>query len=352
VRADCAFVGQAEGAWPRLLRDCEDDRLRPLYDGGNPPLAGMPIPRRDLYPRRYLFDSVLTSKGCPYHCEFCSVWRTCGQRYLVRPVDEVIAELRQLRSRLLFFVDDNFAVDVERATELCRRMAALRPRKRFAIQTSLDLGDHPDLLRRLREAGCFLAFVGIESVEEESLRQIRKAANLRVGVGRYAEMVRRIQAHGMAVSAGVIFGTDADSGESVAAAQRFVRQAAVDSPVYTVLTPVPGTDLWERLEAEGRLRVGALPEGYARLDAHHVAFEPRGMSAEDLAAANRGAVLRATTPLALARAALGTLVHTRSGLATLAALRNNVWARQNLSVAEGDGLPAPTGAARAEIVQR
>ncbi|MHB0875752.1 MAG: B12-binding domain-containing radical SAM protein [Anaerolineae bacterium] len=333
--ADCAFVGQAEGAWPRLVADLEAGRLQPLYDGGNPPLTDMPLPRRDLYPRRYLFDAVLTSKGCPYRCEFCSVWRANGQRYLARPVEEVIAELQQTRASRIFFVDDNFTVDVERATELCRRMAESRLHKRFAIQTSLDVGEHPELLHWLRAAGCFLVFVGIESVHEESLRQIRKAANLRVGVARYAEMVRRIQAHGMAVSAGVIFGTDAETPESQTALERFVLQTHIDSPVYTILTPTPGTDLWERLESEGRLRVGPLPEGYGRLDAHHVAFEPASMTAGDLAAANRAAVLRATSPSALLGGAWGTLVRTHNWLAALAALRNNLWARQNLSALDG-----------------
>ncbi len=189
------------------------------------------------------------------------MWRANGQRYLV-PTGGGGDRGTAADARVaVFFVDDNFTVDVERATELCRRMAELRLHKRFAIQNRW-MWATPGVAALAAAAGCFLVFVGIESVHEESLRQIRKAANLRVGVARYAEMVRRIQAHGMAVSAGMIFGTDAETPESQTALERFVRQAHIDSPVYTILTPTPGT-IWERLEGEGRLRVGPLPRATA-----------------------------------------------------------------------------------------
>jgi len=247
-----------------------------------------------------------------------------------RPVADVVAELRQMRSRRVFFVDDNFAVDAECAVELCRAIVEPGLRLRFAIQTSLEVGSHAELLRWLQRAGCFMAPVGIESVEEEALREVRKARNLRLGVARYGALVRSIQAHGMAVSAGIVFGADAEGPESHAAVEQFVREARVDSPVYTILTPMPGTDLWDRLGAEGRLDTGPLPENYARLDAHHVAFVPKRLSAVELAEANRAAVRRATTPWQLCTGAVRTLWRTRNLLAALASLRNNLWARQNL----------------------
>jgi hypothetical protein len=148
-------------------------------------------------------------------------------------------------------------------------------------------------------------------------------------VDRFGEVIARIQANGMAVSAGIIFGHDSDTLDTFRRLRALVARDGVDSPVYTILTPLPGTDLWARLEAEGRLRLGHLPEDYARLDAHHVAFEPLHLSADALRAANREAVREATAPLARARGLWRTWRRTGSLLAALASFQNNRWARSN-----------------------
>jgi radical SAM superfamily enzyme YgiQ (UPF0313 family) len=327
--ADVAFVGQAEGAWPRLLDDFEHGLLQRVYEGGMPPLEGLPLPRRDLYPYRYLFDAVLTSKGCPYRCEFCSVWKMYENRYRLRPVDEVLDELAQIQARYIFIVDDNLTADAARAIALCEGMVDRQLNKRFAIQASLEMGQNEELLRWLQRAGCFLVFVGIESVEEGTLQHLRKTANLKVGVARFAETIDRIHGHGMAVAAGIIFGNDEDTLETFRHLEEFAIESEVDSPVYTILTPLPGTDLWERLEAEGRLLIDNLPEGYAYFDAHHVTFRPLRVAADSLLAAKQGAVRRATSGSALLRGLWRTWRHTGSLLATAASFQNSRWARIN-----------------------
>jgi radical SAM superfamily enzyme YgiQ (UPF0313 family) len=327
--AGAALVGQAEGAWPQLVADFEAGRLGEVYEGGTPSLDGLPLPRRDLYPHRYFFDAVLTSKGCPYNCEFCSVWKHYGRRYHLRPVDEVLEELARVRARLLFFVDDNLTVDRQRTVDLCRGMVARGLGKRFAIQASLDMGQDEALLDWLRRAGCFLVSVGLESVEEETLRHLRKASNLRVGVDRFQETIERIHAHGMAVSASVIFGHDGDGEQTFRQVEAFADEAGLDSVVYTILTPTPGTDLADRLAAEGRLLNLPLPESYSYYDAHHVVYRPRGVTAGALLAANRAAVRRRTRLPALVGGAWRTWRRTGNPLAALAALQNNRWAAIN-----------------------
>lgn len=327
--ASAAFIGQAEGAWPRLIADLERGQLEAVYDGGTPPLEHLPLPRRDLYPQRYYFDAVLTSKGCPYRCEFCSVWKMSNGRYQMRPVEEVLDELAQIRARHLFFVDDNLAIDAGRTMRLCQGMVERGLKKRFAIQTSLEIGQNEELLAWLRRAGCFMIFVGIESLDTETLHRVRKASNLRVGVDNYEEIIARIQAQGMAVSAGIIFGNDGDTLETFRELAAFVAASGIDSPVYTILTPLPGTDLWQRLEAEGRLRLGHLPEDYGRFDAHHVTFEPLQVSASELLAANRQAVRAYTSTRAQAGGLWRTWRRTGSPLAALASVQNNRWARNN-----------------------
>jgi radical SAM superfamily enzyme YgiQ (UPF0313 family) len=327
--ADVAFTGQAEGAWPKLVEDFENGQLQPLYHGGMPSLDGLPLPRRDLYPYHYHFDTVLTSKGCPYRCEFCSVWKMYKKRYLLRPIEDVLDEMARISSRYLFLADDNLTADPQRAIELCQGMVERKLNKRFAIQASLEMGQNKELLWWLQQAGCFLVFVGIESVDEATLQHLGKASNLRVGVDRFAETIAHIQSHGMAVSAGIIFGNDEDTLATFRRLETFVVEGGVDSPVYTILTPLPGTDLWERLEAAGRLLDHNLPAGYAYFDAHHVTFQPLRLTVGELQAANREAVRRATSWLAL----LGSLGRTRrrtgSWLAALASFQNSRWAGMN-----------------------
>jgi len=319
--AGVAFVGQAEGAWPR--------RLEEVYEGGMPPLEGLRLPRRDLYPHRYFFDAVLASKGCPYACEFCSVWKTYERRFLQRPVDEVLAELARLRARHLFFVDDNLTVNARRAEALCRGMVEQGLKKRFAIQASMEVGLDEDLLHWLERAGCFLVSIGLESTDEETLQHVRKASNLKVGVSRFREVVSNLHAHGMAVSASIIYGHDRDTPETFRQMEAFVAESGLDSVIHTILTPLPGTDLTERLAAEGRLADLPLPEGYTYFDAHHVAYLPARLSPRELLAANRAAVQRWTSGPALVGNLWRTWRRTGSPLAALAAFQNNRWAGIN-----------------------
>lgn len=334
--ADVAFVGQAEGAWPQLIHDFERGRLRQVYDGGTPPLDELPMPRRDLYPQRYHVDAVVTSKGCPYRCEFCSVWRMYRKRYHVRPVDQVLDELEQVKAKYIFFVDDNLTVNPRRTIELCMGMVERGLNKRFTTFASLEVGQDEELLGWLQRAGCFLVFVGIESVDESTLQQMRKASSLKVGVDYLRDAIARIRAHGIAVSAGIIFGNDNDTPETFRELEAFVAESEIDSPVYNILTPWPGTDLWDRLEAEGRLLVGSLPENYMYCDGHHVIFEPLRVRAGELRAAHWGAVLRAATAPALVRGALRTWCRTGSLLAALASSQYRRILRINAACRQAD----------------
>jgi radical SAM superfamily enzyme YgiQ (UPF0313 family) len=327
--ADVAFVGQAEGAWSQLLQDLKAGNLQPVYEGGIHPPEGLPLPRRDLYPHRYLFDAVMTSQGCPYRCEFCSVWKAHDKRYETRPVAEVLDELEGVKARRIFFVDDNLTIRRQHAIELCQGMVDRGLRKRFAMQASLEAGQDEELLGWLARAGCFLVCIGIESVEETTLQALRKASNLKVGVRRFGEAIARFQAHGIAVAASIIFGHDGDTEESFGALEEFVKTQGVDSPVYTILTPLPGTDLWRRLEAEGRLRPLDLPADYTYFDMHHVTYQPLQVTAGQLLAANRAAVRRATSVAALVGGVWRTWRRTGSPLGALAAMQNSYWARLN-----------------------
>ncbi len=280
---DVIFTGEAEGAWPQLIRDFEAGELQPRYDGGAPPLAGRPRPRRDLHHHRYVIRLISASRGCRYRCEFCSIWKFAGGRYRTRPPQEVWDELATCQGgRALLFTDDNVATDREWALALFRGMAQRGLRQRHAVQASLDVADDDELLRWLKRSGCFAVQVGLESVSPDSLRAMRKGVNLRIGVSRYREKIGRLHDHGLTVAGTFMFGNDGDDPDIFQRTVEFVLETGIDLAHFGLLTPMPGTDLFARLRREGRLLYTDFPADYARYDLRTAVFRPRRMTPEQL----------------------------------------------------------------------
>jgi len=280
---DVVFQGDAEGAWSVLIQDFEAGALKQRYNGGAPSLRAMPIPRRDLYRKHYFMQLLSASRGCRHHCEFCTLWRLAGGRYRMRPVEDVLGELGGMsRQRPILFTDENIYTDREWALTLFRGMAEGGLKRPYAVQTSLDLAEDGQALRALQHSGCVIVLIGFESVSEESLRTMRKHVNLRIGVERYKEMVTRIRDHGIAVSGAFIFGNDGDDPGIFQRTAKFIVEAGIDVAHLGLLTPNPGTDLYDRLAREGRLLYTSFPEDYGRYDIRTAVFRPRNMTPEQL----------------------------------------------------------------------
>ncbi|HSJ57421.1 MAG TPA: radical SAM protein [Anaerolineae bacterium] len=286
--ADVVYQGEAEGGWPALIRDFEAGQLRPRYQGGAPPLAGLPVPWRE-YARRYRLDLVSASRGCRYRCEFCTLWKLESGRHRTRPPDEVVDEIAALdsgrrvnRHRPIFFTDENVFVEREWAIDLFRTMAARGIRRPYAIQASLDIADDDEVLAVLQETGCMTVLIGFESVSEESLRLMRKGVNLRIGIERYKDKIDRLHAHGLAASGTFMFGNDGDGPDIFRRTVKFVLDAGLDLAHFGLLTPNPGTDLFDRLAREGRLLFTNFPQDYARYDLRTAVFQPLHMTCEEL----------------------------------------------------------------------
>ena len=280
---DVVFRGDAEGAWPQLIRDFEAGRLRPRYEGGAGELAGLPLPRRDLYRRRYFLKLISASRGCRYRCEFCSLWKQEGGRYRTRPHEEVWHELATTeRRRLILFTDENIYTDRAWALTLFRGMAERDLRQPFAVQASLNIADDEEMLRALRDSGCVTVLIGFESLNEESLRGMRKGVNLRIGVAHYREKIERLHDWGLASSGTFIFGNDGDGPDIFARTVEFVLEAGMDVAHFGLLTPLPGTDLYDRLAREGRLLYTDFPADYLRYDLRTAVFRPLRMTPTQL----------------------------------------------------------------------
>jgi radical SAM superfamily enzyme YgiQ (UPF0313 family) len=325
---DSVFQGEAEGKWPILIQDFEAGRLKPRYNGVAGALRDLPLPRRDLYQRRYFLQLVSASRGCRYRCEFCTLWKMEGGRYRARPPAEVWEELAATGGkRPILFTDENVFVDREWTLALFQGMAERGLKRPYAVQASLNIADDDEMLAALRDSGCMTVLIGFESVNEESLRLMRKGVNLKIGVAHYKERIDKLHDHGLMSSGTFIFGNDGDGPDIFERTVEFVLEAGIDVVHFGLLTPLPGTDLFDRLAREGRLFHTDFPTDYVRYDLSTAVFRPLKMTPEQLEEGVVWATEAVGTRSAAARRAWNTWRETRSPLFTLIAYR---WNRSGL----------------------
>jgi len=275
LHADAVVIGEAEEVWPELLQDLERGKLRRVYRGiRRPPLAGLPRPRLDLLRREGYLNAncVQATRGCPFSCDFCSVSDFFGRSYRLRPVEEVIAEVASLPGDFIF-VDDNIAGNRAYARDLFTALIPLR--KRWGSQSTLSLAEDEELLKLAARSGCTHLFVGVESISQSNLQQVGKSFNR---VSRYQELIARFHDHGIVLNAGIIFGLDGDDESVFPTTVDFLERNKIELTLFNILTPIPGTRLYARLEAEGRI----IDRDWSHYDGRHVVFQPKRMSPETL----------------------------------------------------------------------
>lgn len=273
---DHLVVGEAEETWPQFLSDFYRGNPRSRYVCERTPvLQGIPIPRRDLIRRRHFTKgAVFATRGCPYRCAYCNLKQIYREGFRTRPIHEVIADIRSMSNPYFVFWDDNFFGDVDYAATLMQSLKRLR--RRWAAQVSLDRCADEKLLRLARAAGCVYLFIGLESFSEDGLASVGKGFNK---VARYREIIGLIHRNGISVQAGVIFGFDADTPETFAQTLKACEALGIDGVTVSLLTPLPGTRLYEEMKQSGRL----LNENWEWFNGKtRVAFAPKHMSPEEL----------------------------------------------------------------------
>ncbi len=274
---DAVVGGDAEGLWPRVLEDIEAGRLEKIYrSDALPDLSATPVPRRDLMAaasRHYVTTyAVQTGRGCRHGCKFCSITAFARATHRSRPLENVLAELKSI-PRHFMFVDDNIIGDPDYAKQLFRAMIPMK--KRWISQCSLKIADDPELLDLARAAGCCGLFVGVETLSRENLEAVDKGFNDEKG---YVQRIAAIRRKGIGVQAGIIVGLDGDDVTVFQRTLRFLERARIDALQLAILTPQPGTPLYDEFERAGRIIV----HDWSKHDYRHTVIAPAKMTAAQL----------------------------------------------------------------------
>ncbi len=264
-RVDSVVTGEAEGVWGQVLEDVRHGALKRRYDGGLADIAKVPAARHELLDGRYALGVIQTTRGCPLNCNFCSVSAFNGTHYRQRPVGDVVREFQMIREKRVLVVDDNLigisANHIARAKELFRAMIQADLRKEWIAQATINFADDEELLALAAKAGCRGVFIGFETLSPEGLRELGKKFNL-LRDRDFPASVRRIQRHKIQVVGSFILGLDVDKpgiGKRIA---EVAGQYGVDNLNVLFLTPLPGTRLWDKMMAEGRIALNTFPHDW------------------------------------------------------------------------------------------
>ncbi len=309
AHADSVVVGYAEDTWPQLLRDFRAGRMQPRY-GPTPnlSLAGRPHARRDLLPQGLFTQShtLEATRGCHHACTFCVVPSAWGGP-MQRPVAEVIDDVRQMGAKKLLFLDLNLIADVAYAKALFEALIPLNLTW-GGLATTLIVRD-AELLDLAARSGCRALLIGFESLSPDVLGESRKRFNRHQD---YRTVIDTLHDRGIAIMGCFVFGFDHDTPEVFAETAAFVHDANIDLPRFAILTPFPGTPLYRRLDAEGRI----LTTDWSLYDAQHVVFRPAQMSPDALWRGTEWAWKQTYRYRSIAKRLLGARTQPALGVAT------------------------------------
>ncbi|MFO8015691.1 MAG: radical SAM protein [Candidatus Woesearchaeota archaeon] len=248
---DSLVTGEAEEIWQGILEDFEKGRLRKRYRGGFIDMKNFPRLKSKFFKKYYIVPVTQATRGCPYGCEFCIVRVFNGGRIRKRPVDDVIADIKSInknnRLKMFGFVDDNLFADRKYAIELFRKMKPLG--LKWSVQAPVHLAFDDELLRHAKEAGCKLLWIGFESLNQESLKSVKKHNTAK----RFEDAIKRFKDAGMLIRGLFIFGLDGDRKGGLMSTIRFAIKNNLDGIYLHILRPLPGTILFKRLKDEGRI---------------------------------------------------------------------------------------------------
>ena len=285
--ADAVVIGEAEEIWQTVITDFEAGRLKKRYHGARVNFEHDTLrPRRELLHPSYIWQSVQTSRGCPFNCKFCSVTKYLGSEYRSRAPEDVLAELETIDSPYIAFVDDNLIgnshQDITRAKVLFRGMIRRKLHKKWWMQTAINAVDDDEVIRLAAQAGCMFVFVGFETIEEASLKSMRKGVNLRKGVHQYKNVVHAFHRHGIGVMGAFIIGNDFESSGYYKKLAKFLLHSGIDIFQLSLLTPLPGTRLMEEMVNSNSILYSDYPADWEKYRLSYLVHQPQGIDPKDV----------------------------------------------------------------------
>ncbi len=280
--AEAVVIGEAETIWPRLIDDARHGRLEKFYRATErPALAGLRPDRSIFRGKRYLSIGLIEAgRGCHFKCDFCAVQTVFDQSQSRRPIDDIIAELHAMKRQdktFIFFVDDNITANMAQAKEFFRALIPLK--LRWVSQASINAAHDEEFLDLLVRSGCEGLLIGFESLNPENLKAMAKGFNTMKGG--YEQALANLRRYGIKLYVTFIFGYDLDTPASFAETVEFAKRHRFFIGAFNHLTPFPGTPLYERLAAEGRLLYDSwwLDDAYSY---NKIPFQPARMSPDAL----------------------------------------------------------------------
>jgi radical SAM superfamily enzyme YgiQ (UPF0313 family) len=272
--ADTIVIGEAEYVWPQLLKDAEAGLLKKTYQQAQPTnMDDVPIPRRDLLRQNSLVGMIQATRGCNHACKFCYLPSVPWHQHRHRSPAKVYEEIKGMKQNVVFFVDDNLFVDEEYAIALCEKIAPLK--RAWSVQAPTTITKNPRLLKAMQKSGCFFVQVGFQTVHPASLERAGVVQNR---VEHYQEIVRSFHEHGILVQGFFIFGFDNEDQRIFKTAETHIKQMGLEDALLYILTPYPGTPIYDQLKGEGRL----LLEDRDKYGWANAVFQPAKMTAQEL----------------------------------------------------------------------
>ena len=273
---DAVVIGEAEGGlWEQVLKDISAKKLKQFYKLDHlPDLQNMPIPRRDLIrcqSGKFSVTPIETTRGCPYNCDFCTVSRFFGTKQRHKSIKNILTEAEQCPQKFLFFLDDNISGDRKFAKELFTGLASLN--KRWVGQASIGLARDKELLRLASKSGCGALLIGFESMTQSGMSQYRKSLK---SIRQNKAAINRLRDNGILTMASLIFGLDNDTEEVFDVGLDFINASQTAFFQSCVVTPYPGTPVFDLMRSEGRI----FTDDWSKYDATKVIIQPKNFSPE------------------------------------------------------------------------
>ena len=288
--ADSVIIGEADFLWREAMEDFKNGGLKKYYSYSEyPNIEEIPTPRNDLIKtERYVINQVQTTRGCPFDCDFCSVKAFSGNQYRVKKIEQTIKEIQSLSPtydinifghklkspKTLLFADDNLIGNKAYAKKFLEAITPLKLEDWYC-QSSINLGRDREMISMMKQAGCHSVIIGIESVMPETIQSMDKKINK---VEDYSECIANIQSAGIKVMPSFVVGSDTEDESIFEKTATFIKDNNLVYPMINILTPLPGTKLYTRMENEGRI----LHKNWTKYDFESVCFKPKNMSAKTL----------------------------------------------------------------------